>query len=248
MSINQIYKIQSNTPAAKNVYRMTLAGDTSAFTRPGQFLNIAIAGLYLRRPISVADYDAEGVTIYYKLVGEGTVRMSRMERGETLDVLVGLGNGFDVNADFARPLVVGGGVGTPPLYMLTRELIRAGKTPRVILGFNTADEGFLSDELRALGADVTVATADGSRGVSGFVTDALPNAGEYDYTFACGPEPMLRALYNAVGVPGQYSFEARMGCGFGACMWCSCRTVTGYKRICKDGPILTREEILWTRA
>ena len=225
---------------------MRLAGNTAAFSRPGQFLNIALDGLFLRRPISVADYDADGVLLYYKVVGEGTRRMSAMTPGAVLDVLTGLGNGFDVGKSGARPLVVGGGVGAPPLYRLTRELCAAGKTPRVILGFNAAQDVFLVSEFEALGVRVTVATADGSAGVRGFVTDALRETGIlYDYVYTCGPEPMLRALYDATDSSGQYSFEARMGCGFGACMGCSCETKYGYKRICRDGPVLEKEEIVW---
>ena len=246
MNFRELYTIRENTPATRDVFRMRLAGNTAAFTRPGQFLNIALDGLFLRRPISIADYDADGVLIYYKVVGEGTRRMSAMVPGETLDVLTGLGNGFDVTKSGAHPLVVGGGVGTPPLYRLTRELLAAGKTPHVILGFNTAADIFLVEEFEAMGAFVTIATADGSAGVHGFVTDALREAAPvYDYVYTCGPEPMLHALYDATGTSGQYSFEARMGCGFGACMGCSCKTKYGYKRICRDGPVLEKEEIVW---
>ncbi len=246
MNIRERYAIRENAPAARDVYRMRLAGNTAAFSRPGQFLNIALDGLFLRRPISIADYDADGVLIYYKVVGEGTRRMSAMNPGETLDVLTGLGNGFDVSKSGARPLVVGGGVGAPPLYRLARELLAAGKTPQVILGFNTAADVFLVPEFEALGVPVTVATADGSAGVRGFVTDAIREAApDYDYVYTCGPEPMLRALYGATDTSGQYSFEARMGCGFGACMGCSCKTKYGYKRICRDGPVLFKEEIVW---
>lgn len=246
MNIREYFTITENVPVARDVFRMRLAGNTAAFSRPGQFLNIALDGLFLRRPISVADYDADGVLLYYKVVGEGTRRMSAMTPGAVLDVLTGLGNGFDVEKSGARPLVVGGGVGAPPLYRLTRELCAAGKTPHVILGFNAAQDVFLVSEFEALGVPVTVATADGSAGVRGFVTDALRETGIfYDYVYTCGPEPMLRALYNATDTSGQYSFEARMGCGFGACMGCSCETKYGYKRICRDGPVLEKEEIVW---
>ena len=246
MNIREYFTIVENVPVARNVFRMRLAGNTTAFSRPGQFLNIALDGLFLRRPISIADYDADGVLVYYKVVGEGTRRMSAMMPGTTLDVLTGLGNGFDVEKSGEHPLVVGGGVGAPPLYHLTRELLAAGKTPHVILGFNTADDVFLVSEFEALGVSVTVATADGSTGVRGFVTDALREINlSYDYVYTCGPEPMLHALYNATDTSGQYSFEARMGCGFGACMGCSCETKYGYKRICRDGPVLEKEEIVW---
>ena len=246
MNIRELYTIRENTPAARDVFRMRLEGNTAAFSRPGQFLNIALDGLFLRRPISIADYDESGVLIYYKVVGEGTRRMSGMAPGETLDVLTGLGNGFDVTKSGEHPLVVGGGVGAPPLYRLTRELLAAGKAPHVILGFNTAADVFLTAEFQAMGVPVTVATADGSAGVRGFVTDALRSAAiPYDYVYTCGPEPMLRALYGATDSSGQYSFEARMGCGFGACMGCSCKTKYGSKRICRDGPVLEKEEIVW---
>lgn len=245
MQIREFYTITENVPAARDVFRMRLVGNTSAFSRPGQFLNIAIDGLFLRRPISICDYDEKSVLIFYKVVGEGTRRMSAMLPGAQLDVLTGLGNGFDVASSGACPVVVGGGVGAPPLYRLTRELVRAGKSPAVILGFNTAADIFLVPELESLGVPVTVATADGSAGRRGFVTDVLPDAGAYDYVFTCGPEPMLRALYYATKTSGQYSFEARMGCGFGACMGCSCKTKYGYKRICRDGPVLFKEEIVW---
>ena len=246
MEIREIYTIEENSPAARDVYRMRLSGNTAAFTRPGQFLNIALSGLFLRRPISIADWDENGVTIFYKVVGEGTRRMSAMGPGERLDVLVGLGNGFDTAASGEHPLVVGGGVGAPPLWRLTKDLLAAGKKPAVLLGFNTEADIFLAPAFEALGIPVLLATADGSRGVKGFVTDAIREcAPDFDYIFACGPEPMLKALYAAAEVPGQYSFEARMGCGFGACMGCSCKTKYGYKRICRDGPVLFREEIVW---
>ncbi len=246
MNIHEHYTMLENTAVAQDVFRMRLAGNTAAFTRPGQFLNIALDGLFLRRPISIADYDACGVLIYYKVVGEGTRRMSTMVAGETLDVLTGLGNGFDVVSSGDSPLIIGGGVGAPPLYRLTRELLDRGKQPTVILGFNTQSDIFLAPEFKAMGVPVILSTADGSAGVHGFVTDALHKAApSYDYVYACGPEPMLHALYDATDTPGQYSFEARMGCGFGACMGCSCKTKYGYKRICRDGPVLEKEEIIW---
>ena len=240
---NCIYTIKSNEPLTASVFRMRLSGDTSAFTKPGQFLNIALDGLFLRRPISVCDYDENGVTILYKVVGKGTAQMAAMQAGETLDVLTGLGNGYDCTKCGGHALLLGGGVGVPPLYGLCKELCNQGKQVSVVLGFNTKDEVFYEREFRMLGADVTVATADGSYGVRGFVTDALPV--QYDYFFACGPEPMLKAVCAAARTSGQLSFEERMGCGFGACMGCSCKTLTGNKRICKEGPVLEKEEILW---
>ena len=235
--------ITENENIAKGVYRMTLAGDVSAIRNAGAFINIRLDGFYLRRPISVHDLGDGCVTIIYKVVGRGTEAMSRMAPGERLQTLTGLGNGYDLSLSGERPLLIGGGVGVPPLYLLAKRLIAQGKDVSVVLGFNTAGEVFCEEEFRALGCRVTVTTADGSYGVKGFVTDALPTDRTYFYT--CGPEPMLRAVYRATDISGQFSFEERMGCGFGACMGCSCRTVTGYKRICKDGPVLQKEEILW---
>jgi len=239
-----IFTIKENTPLTATVYRMVLTGDTADITGPGQFVNILLDGLYLRRPISVCDCQGEELTLVYKVVGKGTRQMSGMTPGQTLDVLTGLGNGYDMTTAGDRPLLIGGGVGVPPLYMLARLLRQQGKAVSVILGFNTRDEVFYEEEFKALGCDVTVTTADGSYGIKGFVTNAMTDVG-YSYFYTCGPEPMLRAVYAATGTSGQFSFEERMGCGFGACMGCSCHTVTGYKRICKDGPVLTKEEILW---
>ncbi len=237
-----VYEITENTPLTKDVFRMRLSGDTQYITAPGQFINILLSGKFLRRPISVCDCDGETITIIYKTVGEGTEQMSRMAVGETLDCITGLGNGYHiVNAE--RPLVIGGGVGVPPLYNLTKRLIEKGSDPRVILGFNTMDEIFYENEFKALGAKVTVTTVDGSYGTKGFVTDAFPDS--YDYFYTCGPMPMFRAIEKTAKTPGQFSFEERMGCGFGACMGCSCKTKYGSKRICKDGPVLEREEIIW---
>ena len=239
-----LFEIIENTRLTDTVWRMRLRGDTSAVTGPGQFVNIQLDGLFLRRPISVCDCEGDVLTIVYKVVGKGTEQMSRMTEG-TLDVLTGLGNGYDLSDAGEHPLLLGGGVGVPPLYMLAKQLIAAGKAVSVVLGFNTKDEIFYENEFKALGADVTVATADGSYGVRGFVTDALPT--DYTYFYTCGPEPMLKAVFAASTTEGQFSFEERMGCGFGACMGCSCKTVTGYKRICKEGPVLRKEEILWER-
>lgn len=238
------YTVKSNEPLTENVYKMVLSGDTSAVTAPGQFVNIKIDGLYLRRPISVCDYDEGSVTLIYKVVGAGTEFMAKCESGAVFDVLTGLGNGFDTAESGDRPLLIGGGVGVPPMYNLCKKLIFEGKNPTAVLGFNTKDEIFYEDEFKKLGADVIVTTADGSYGVRGFVTDALSGI-NYTYFYACGPEPMLRAVYKSTDTSGQMSFEERMGCGFGACMGCSCKTLTGYKRICKDGPVMRKEEILW---
>ena len=237
------FTIKENLKIAKNVYKMTLAGDTSAIKNPGEFINIRLEGFYLRRPISVYDVSDSAVTIIYKVVGKGTQAMSRMAVGERLQVLTGLGNGYDLSLSGERPLLIGGGVGVPPMYLLAKRLLDQGKRVSVILGFNTEEEVFGEDAFKALGCDVTVTTVDGSRGVKGFVTDALPDS--YTYFYTCGPEPMLKAVYKATATSGQFSFEERMGCGFGACMGCSCKTITGCKRICKDGPVLKKEEILW---
>ena len=238
-----IFTITENTPLTATVYKMVLAGDTVGITA-GQFVNILLDGLYLRRPISVCDCTEGMLTLLYKVVGKGTAQMAGMPVGATLDVLTGLGNGYDLSKAGEKPLLLGGGVGVPPLYMLARLLREQGKAVSVVLGFNTADEVFYEQEFKDLGCAVTVTTADGSYGVKGFVTDALP--AEYTYFYTCGPEPMLKAVYNATATAGQFSFEERMGCGFGACMGCSCHVITGgYKRICKDGPVLEKEEILW---
>ena len=240
---NSIFLITKNVKLTSNVYLMTLNGDTEGI-RCGQFVNIKLDGLYLRRPISVCDCVADELTLIYKVVGKGTEQMSRMTTGESLDLLTGLGNGYDTSLSGDTPLLIGGGVGVPPMFMLCRELVGEGKTPTVILGFNTADEVFYKDEFEALGVKVIVTTVDGSMGMRGFVTNAMEGL-DYSYFYTCGPEPMLRAIYKASLTSGQFSFEERMGCGFGACMGCSCKTITGYKRICKEGPVLLKEEILW---
>ena len=239
------FEIIENTALTASVYKMLLRGDTAAITAPGQFVNIKLAGRFLRRPISVNDVVGDTLTIIYKVVGKGTEDMSRMTAGDKLDILTGLGNGYDTAPSGEHPLLLGGGVGVPPLYMLAKKLIAEGKRVSVVLGFNRADEVFYEEEFRALGADVTVTTADGSKGVKGFVTDALPT--DYTYVYTCGPEPMLKAVFAKTATSGQFSFEERMGCGFGACMGCSCKTVTGNKRICKEGPVLRKEEILWEK-
>ena len=241
-----IFTILSNTPLTDSVYKMVLSGDTSAITAPGQFVNIQISGLFLRRPISVCDYDGSTLTIIYKVVGKGTEAMRAMAPGEKLDILTGLGNGYDLSLTGDRPVLLGGGVGVPPMYNLAKKLLEQGKQVSVILGFNTKSEIFYENEFRALGCDVTVTTVDGSYGKKGFVTDALP---EHSTHFCCcGPEPMLKAVYRATTTSGQMSFEERMGCGFGACMGCSIQTKSGAKRVCKDGPVFIREEVFgWTQ-
>lgn len=239
-----IYTIVEHTPLTRDVYRMVLSGDTSAMTMPGQFMEISLSGFFLRRPISICDYDEKTVTIIYKVVGQGTDAMARMKKGETLDALTGLGHGFDVEKSGDEPLLVGGGVGVPPLYNLAKTLLAAGRKPTVILGFNKADEIFYAREFEALGARVIVTTVDGSIGVKGFVTDALPE--RFSYVYSCGPMPMLRALYRATqGSGGQFSLEERMGCGFGACMGCSVMTKEGGRRVCKDGPVFDKEVLEW---
>jgi dihydroorotate dehydrogenase electron transfer subunit len=225
---------------------MVLEGDTQYITRSGQFINIELEGKYLRRPISVSDYDEQTITIIYKVVGSGTDQMSHLAVGTQLDILTGLGNGFNTDNLTQRPLLVGGGVGVPPLYNLCKRLLAEGKRPTVILGFNTQSEIFYEDEFKALGVEVYSSTADGSHGTKGFVTDVIrEKALVFDYLYTCGPLPMLKALYDATEVDGEFSFEERMGCGFGACVGCTCKTKYGNKRICKDGPVLKREEIIW---
>ena len=238
-----IFTILSNTALTDSVYKMVLEGDTSTITASGQFVNIKLTGKFLRRPISVCDYDEKTLTIVYKVVGKGTEQMSAMVPGGELDILTGLGNGYDLSVAGDAPLLIGGGVGVPPMYNLAKKLTAMGKTVTVILGFNTQSEIFYEEEFKALGCQVTVTTVDGSYGTKGFVTNALP--GYYSHFYTCGPEPMLKAVYKATVTSGQMSFEERMGCGFGACMGCSCKTLTGYKRICKEGPVMMKEEVLW---
>ena len=243
MTKQGFYKVLYNFELAPKVFRMVLEGDTSALIAPGQFVNIKLEGKFLRRPISVCDYDDKTITLIYKVVGEGTEQMSKMQAGEQLDLLVGLGNGFNPEKAGEKPLLIGGGVGIPPLYNLCKELIKMGSKPTVILGFNTKSEVFYEDAFKVLGAEVIVTTVDGTHGVKGFVTNAMDI--DYTYFFTCGPMPMFKAIESVAKTSGQYSFEERMGCGFGACMGCSCKTKYGNKRICKDGPVLYREEIIW---
>ncbi len=238
-----IFEIVSNRKIADNTYETVLSGDISDISAPGQFVNIKLDGFYLRRPISVCDAEDGKLTIIYKAVGEGTAYMASLSAGDKLLVLTGLGNGYDLSVSGDKPLLIGGGAGVPPMYMLAKQLIAQGKDVTVILGFGKESEVFYKEEFEALGARVIVATADGSYGVKGFVTDALPD--EYSYFYTCGPEPMLKALYDKTETSGQFSFEERMGCGFGACMGCTCKTKYGNKRICRDGPVLVKEEIIW---
>lgn len=239
-----VFSIVENIHLTKDIMKMKLNGDTSAVTASGQFVNILLDGFYLRRPISVCDCEKDTLTIIYKIVGKGTEKMSLMNEGEQLDILTGLGNGYDLSLSGENPLLIGGGVGVPPMYMLARKLREQGKKVSVILGFNKKEEIFYENEFKALGCDVYVTTVDGSYGVKGFVTNAMENI-DYSYFYTCGPEPMLKAVYNASKTEGSFSFEERMGCGFGACMGCSCKTKYGNKRICKDGPVLLKEEIIW---
>ncbi|MBO5128926.1 MAG: dihydroorotate dehydrogenase electron transfer subunit [Oscillospiraceae bacterium] len=238
-----IFEILENVPLTKDVFKMVLAGDTSHITASGQFVNILLDGFYLRRPISVCDWDDKTLTIVYKVVGHGTEAMSKMGKGTKLDILTGLGNGYDLTLAGDKPVLLGGGVGVPPMYGCAKKLVELGIKPTVILGFNVKDEIFYEEEFKALGCETVVTTVDGSYGIKGFVTNALPEG--YTHFYTCGPEPMLKAVYKATNTSGQMSFEERMGCGFGACMGCSCKTLTGYKRICKDGPVMMKEEIKW---
>lgn len=240
---DSVFEIYENFPLTDDVFQMKLIGDVTQVTAPGQFINIKIESLYLRRPISVCDKDKDSVTIIYKVVGKGTEILSKMQKGEKLSVLSGLGNGYDTSLSGGTPLLIGGGVGVPPLYFLAKELKKQNKQVSVILGFNKKSEVFYENEFKKLGCDVSVTTTDGSYGIKGFVTKAIKDG--YSYFYTCGPQPMLKAVYKSTDTSGQFSFEERMGCGFGACMGCSCKTITGYKRICKDGPVLKKEEILW---
>ena len=240
----EIFKITSNENIAPSVYKMVLAGDTSDITAPGQFVNIKLEGFYLRRPISICDYDGGSLTLIYKTVGGGTENLSLKKSGDELDLLIPLGNGFDTRESGDKPLIIGGGVGIPPLYALCKKLISEGKKPAVILGFNTRTEIFYENEFKALGCEVFITTADGSHGIKGFVTAAMDKT-DYTYIYSCGPLPMFKAVNANAETSGQFSFEERMGCGFGACMGCSLMTRNGAKRVCKDGPVFEREEIEW---
>ena len=238
------YKIISNEKIAKDVYEMVLEGNTSYIRRPGQFINIELEGFYLRRPISICEYTQNTIKIIYKIVGEGTEELSTLEPGKILDILTGLGNGFDINKS-QKPLLIGGGVGTPPMYELCKQLIKEGKQPRVVLGFNSKEDVFYEEEFKNLGAKVYISTADGSYGTKGFVTDIIKDLNDYDYYYTCGPKNMLKAVYDLIQTDGELSFEERMGCGFGACMGCSCKTKTGSKRVCLNGPVFSKEDVIW---
>ena len=241
-----IFEIVSNRALTPLIYEMRLKGDTSAITRPGQFVELSIEGLFLRRPISVCNFDEGELTLVYKVVGKGTAEMAAMQVGRKVDVLTGLGNGFNADAECQRALLVGGGVGVPPLYRLARELLAKGREVTVVLGFNTAAELFYEEEFKALGVNLVVATVDGSKGVKGFVTDAIRESGvAFDYFYSCGPLPMLKALSQSVTTDGELSLEERMGCGFGICMGCSIQTASGAKRVCKEGPVFKKEEVIW---
>lgn len=243
--MNQVMmKITDNKKIAEKTYFMSLEGDTSAITKPGQFINIKLDGFFLRRPISVCNCENGKLSIIYKVVGNGTKEMSELPVGAELDILSGLGNGYDTSKSGDCPVLIGGGVGVPPMYLLCKKLVSEGKKATVILGFNSEKEVFGVDEFKATGAEVYVTTADGSVGTKGFVTDVLKNL-DYTYFYTCGPMPMFKAIESIAKTSGQYSFEERMGCGFGACMGCTCKTKYGNKRICKDGPVLEREEIVW---
>ena len=239
-----LFKVKSNRLIAKNTYECVLVGDTSDITAAGQFVNIKLDGFYLRRPISVCDKSGDELTLIYKVVGKGTELMAKTPVGESWLTLTGLGNGYDLEKSGDAPLLIGGGAGVPPMYLLCKKLAEQGKKCTVILGFGSKDEVFYEEEFKALGADVYVTTVDGSYGKRGFVTDAMDGI-NYTHFYTCGPEPMLKAVYNKSTTGGSFSFEERMGCGFGACMGCSCKTITGYKRICKEGPVMQKEEILW---
>lgn len=239
------YKILENKKIAKDVFEMVLEGDTTAINKPGQFINIEIEDLYLRRPISVCDYDEKTITVIYKVVGQGTEKMSKLEKGKELDILTGLGNGFDTKNSGDKPLIIGGGVGTPPMYRLCKDLISEKKTPTVILGFNSKEDMFYKDKFEELGVKVYISTVDGSIGIKGFVTDVMKTIGDFTYFYACGPMVMLEAVCKEANISGEISLEGRMGCGFGACMGCTIQTKKGNKRVCREGPVFDKEDLIW---
>ena len=236
-------EILSNRNIARGVYEMKLKADTDDI-HPGQFVDIALPGKYLRRPISVCQAENGVLTLIYKTVGRGTEQMSRMQAGEKLDVLLPLGNGYDLTKAGEQPLLVGGGVGVPPLYMLAEKLSRKSHVT-VILGFNAKDEIFYEEEFRRLGCDVIVCTADGSYGIKGFVTDGLKTVKQYSYVYACGPAVMLKNMDGMLESDGEYSMEERMGCGFVVCLGCTIVTREGAKRVCADGPVFDRKVLVW---
>ena len=244
MMKKEIFTVEKNIPLSKDIFSLSLAGDTSAITVPGQFVNIKIDGFFLRRPLSVCDAEKNRLTVVYRVAGAGTQRLSSMGESETLELLTGLGNGFDLSRSGSRPLLIGGGLGFTPMFFLARKLLEEGKKPVVLLGASRKEELVWADRFREIGAELIVTTEDGSAGTKGFVTDAMPGI-RYTYFYACGPEAMFNAVNAAASSDGEFSFEQRMGCGFGACMGCTCETVAGPKRICKDGPVLKRGEIRW---
>ena len=244
--LKKIFHIGSNSPVAHDTFRLVLETDASVTVRSGQFVDIALPGRYLRRPISVSDVLPRGLVLYYKAVGEGTRQMAALPPGTALELLLPLGSGFGPEKCREKALLVGGGLGAAPLYLLARELLEAGKHPTAVLGFNRADEICLAEEFRALGVPVHVATLDGSVGTKGFVTDAIKALQpEYDYFYTCGPMVMMKAVCNAVEGSGEASLEERMGCGAGFCYGCSIQTKKGPARVCKDGPVFKTEDILW---
>jgi len=238
------YKIINHTQLTENVFKLIIEGNTSTVKRAGQFVNIQIDNFYLRRPISVCDYDDNTITLIYKILGEGTEALSKYRVGDYLDLLVGLGNGFNVDAECQKPLVIGGGVGVPPLYNLTKKLLEKGKNPTLVICFNTEKEIFLYNEFKNLGLNVFVATLDGSFGTKGYFSNVIKeNCLNYDYYYACGNLPMIKNIHSFMQVEGQISFEERMGCGFGGCMGCSIKTRNGYKKVCTDTVLLSNEVI-----
>lgn len=244
--MNYQMTILSNQNIADNTYEMKLEGTGIKESRPGQFINIKLEGYYLRRPISISHQDADIITIVYKVAGNGTFDMSKYEEGKVLDILTPLGNGYDISKSGKQPLIIGGGAGVSPMFGLGRALKSVGKEPIAVLGFNTKDEIYYVDKFEAAGIKTVIATADGSCGTKGFVTDCIDGL-DFDCFYACGPNPMLQALDKTIDgkIPGWMSFEERMGCGFGACMGCSCKTKNGNKRVCKDGPVFERAEVIW---
>lgn len=236
--------VYKNNPIIAGVYKLVLSGNVSAIQRPGQFIELAVPGHFLRRPFSVCDWDRDSVTVVYRVIGEGTKCLAAMMPGEGLDALTGLGNGFDTSVSGNRPLLVAGGSGVPMMLCLAKKLLSEGKAVTAILGYRTASDIFLADDIRYLGVDVRLTTEDGSAGVRGMVTDAMADL-DYTYFYTCGPEAMFRAVNAAAKTSGQFSLEARMGCGYGACMGCTIETKNGPKRVCKDGPVFMREDLLW---
>lgn len=247
------FRILSNDRVATGTYELRLEGPVAGLTTPGQFVTIEIPGFYLRRPFSVADWSEQTLRLFYKVVGDGTEALSTMQEGK-LSVMTGLGNGFDVHAaETKKPVLIGGGVGIPPLFGLAKRLVNMDKTPLVLLGFNRADELFLVEGFEEIGADVRVATVDGSVGTEGFVTTLFEQAidaigPDAAYVYTCGPMPMFQTLakeMNRLGMDGCFSLEERMGCAVGICMGCSIETTEGMRRVCKEGPVFSKEVLPW---